>query len=309
MKLGLWFCLLLLCCMPRLGMGQCEGSAAPLRPVTFEVEGTGLRQHWDFAGPDGSLVTVEVDKAYWIGDSELLLWGHRGEDDPRLGLFLLQRMEQFGMVSWQCVWESGLASASLGDYRNLVPVSVASARSYRLLAVDVQDELSTGTVLVLFHSGRFVSERFLPLVRLDVESQNWVSTCPVLDSLGMVRYAADVYRLGWGEAAVAHAGLGLSLPVGASTVTLAPPTYQNSPLRSVTYRLAPHGNVVLGPAPKRPTPKQLSSLATFILSSHGLSKVRIFASEAALSAWFLALDDAERHEAAWKAGLLGEFGE
>lgn len=291
------------CCLPLLGLAQCP-AGTQIREVKAEFQGPGLRQLWEFTAPDGSLERVELSRAYWLSETELLLWGFPQEESITLGLYMLRRTEQFGVVSWACTWRSSTSGSAVGDYRALVPVSDKSIGTQRLLAIDVQEEVSTGTILVEFENGHAERETYLPLMRWDADMQSWTAACPDVDSLGRVRFAPDIYRLGWGESERAFVGQELVFRSGADSVEAVPVVYQASSIKGIRYRLAPTGDIVLAEASKVPTGKRLTAFVAEVRERHGGAVRRILASGAVIQAAVLSVDDPERYREVLEGGVI-----
>jgi hypothetical protein len=294
---------LLLVLAPFWGMAQCPGSDG-IREVTFEVQGSGLRQFWEFSTPSGEMDKVEVAQAHWIDADAVLLWGYVEAIPHALGLYLLERSESFGVTSWTCTWEIRMDAAQVGDYRALVPVVADRDGGYRLLAIDVQDETSTGTILVEWKDGMLLREVFVRMVRLERVDYYWIHTCPTVDSVGAVHFQPDVYRQGWGEGERALVDRELVLPVGKDSVAANPLTYAPSKQKGVRYRQAYSGDIVLAPGSRIPIGKRLEALAEEIQERYGLESVRILTSETVLEATILSMDDPERYQGVIEAGVI-----
>lgn len=187
---GCWFALLFAVQV----QAQCDGQA--LREIEFPISSNGLVQKWEFSSTPGNTVRlVEVHRAWWLGEADLLLWGHE-EGNLRLGLYLLhKKASPFDNGTWSCQWESKTEMSAVGDFRNLTPIYWNPGKAQRLI-LKLEDEEDLGILMLNFPQSGLVQEYFEPLLVWDAAESRWKAPCLVSEG-GILQFGPGLYREGW----------------------------------------------------------------------------------------------------------------
>lgn len=257
---------------------------------------------------------MSLNGAWLIGQDLYLLSVYDEANPDELGIILLEATKSEGFTNLKDLWQSHYTVGRLPEYRWIEPVYAEQKHDSIRIILSVQDETGLGLHVVSIHP-KGSQEGFLPLLYRD-EFSNWETPCPLAieydaqDKSLNLKFPVATYLFEHPNARydlLRCPSVRGRMDANELNWTILPDDCQTNQKKAAIIELFP--SHLLWQKQRIPKAKKLAKIVGKTDAARAGEDFFLFQSETALKAHILREIDDEQFEAAWKAGILGEWRE